>query len=208
MENLRIGISLRIDKIQSYNENRDAISQEWTTLLEKCDITPILIPNSLKNIKNFLQELEIKGIILSGGDNIGEFPERDRTENELIEYSLKNELPILGVCRGMQILNKFFGGGVIKNESNNHVKLNHKITILNSKFKKVFDNSKMEVNSYHNNIIRKSELNNDSDIFAIDERDNTIEGFFHLKYPIFGVMWHPERKSDEKSSQLLNEIFR
>ena len=207
MKNLRIGISLRIDKIQSYNENRDAISQEWTKLLEKCGITPILIPNNLTNIKNFLQELEIKGIILSGGDNIGEFPERDRTENELIEYSLKNKIPILGVCRGMQILNKFFGGGVIENENDNHVKLNHKITILNSRFKEVFDDTKIEVNSFHNNIIRKVELNNDSDIFAIDERDNTIEGFFHLKYPIFGVMWHPERKSNEKSSQLLNEIF-
>ena len=208
MENLRIGISLRIDDITKYGEKRDAISQEWIKLLEECNITPILIPNSLKNVKNFIQELDLKGIILSGGDNIGDYPDRDETENQLIEYSIKENIPILGVCRGMQIINKFFGGDIIKNGSEEHVRINHNVKISDLKFKKLFTKGDIEVNSFHKNIIPKEKLHNDFIIFAIDERDSTVEGFYHNKYPIIGVMCHPERTYNDKSFLLINDVFR
>ena len=208
MNNARIGISLRIDEILKYEEKRDAISQDWIMLLEECGITPILIPNSLKNINDFVENLHLKGIILSGGDNIGEYPDRDKTENELIKFSLEKKIPILGVCRGMQILNQFFGGNIIKNGSNRHVKINHEIKISDIKYEKLFNNDKFEVNSFHNNIITKNELHDDFNIFAIDERDDTIEGCYHKKYQIIGVMWHPERKFDQKSFLLMNKIFK
>lgn len=208
MENRRIGISLRIDDITKYGEKRDAISQEWIKLLEECNIIPILIPNSLKNVKNFIQDLDLKGIILSGGDNIGDYPDRDETENQLIEYSLEESIPVLGVCRGMQILNKFFGGDIIKNGSDEHVRINHNVKIADLKFKKLFTEDEIEVNSFHKNIITKEKLHDDLAIFAIDERDDTVEGYYHKKFPIIGVMWHPERTYNDKSFLLINDIFR
>jgi gamma-glutamyl-gamma-aminobutyrate hydrolase PuuD len=42
---------------------------------------------------------------------------------------------------------------------------------------------------------------------ATHKDDNTIEGFIHVKYPIIGVMWHPERNPDNNSIQLFKEIF-
>ena len=101
MKNIRIGISLRIDNIKKYDEKRDAISQEWIKLLEECGIIPILIPNSLKNVKKFIHEFNLDGIILSGGDNIGDFPDRDQTEDQLIEYSWVYWLMGIGLINGM-----------------------------------------------------------------------------------------------------------
>lgn len=60
------------------------------TFLEKSDAFPILIPNTLSDVKSFLQEMEIDGFILSGGDNIGDDPERDQTEREIIDFAIDN----------------------------------------------------------------------------------------------------------------------
>ena len=77
------GISLRVELIEKYNEKRDTISQEWTNFLQKLAITPILIPNTLDDVKSYISDVGIDGIILSGGDNIGKFPERDETEKQI-----------------------------------------------------------------------------------------------------------------------------
>ena len=78
----RFGISLRVELIEKYNEKRDTLSQEWTNFLQKRAIIPILIPNTLDDVKSYISDLGIDGLILSGGDNIGEFPERDKTEKQ------------------------------------------------------------------------------------------------------------------------------
>jgi len=43
--------------------------------------------------------------------------------------------------------------------------------------------------------------------FATHKDDNTVEGFIHVRYPIIGVMWHPERNPNDNSIQLFKEIF-
>ena len=83
MKKLRIGISTRIIPSENYIDDRDTLSHDWASLLEKINILPILIPNSLLEIEEFLDEIELDGIILSGGDNIGEFPLRDKNENKI-----------------------------------------------------------------------------------------------------------------------------
>ena len=110
---IRIGITLRVVKANNYDEKRDALSQEWTSFLEKLDAYPIFIPNTLTNVESFLKSMRLDGMILSGGDNIGDNSERDRTEKAIIEYGINSKIPIFGVCRGMQVLNKYFGGSII-----------------------------------------------------------------------------------------------
>ena len=94
----RFGISLRVELIEKYNEKRDTLSQEWTNFLQKCAIIPILIPNTLDDVKSYISDLGIDGLILSGGDNIGEFPERDKTEKQILDYAIDKRFPVLGVC--------------------------------------------------------------------------------------------------------------
>lgn len=201
----RIAVSLRIVTANNYNENRDAISHDWISFLEKINAYPILIPNSLSNTKSFLENLEIDGIILSGGDNIGDNLERDQTEIELIEFGISKKIPIFGVCRGMQVLNQYFGGSVKTLDTKKHVGKPHSINIIHKKFD-FLNKDNFKVNSFHNNVIEKENIGKNLQSFAIME-DKTIEGFFHNEFLITGVMWHPEREQNLENLTMLNQIF-
>ena len=130
----KIGISLRVEKIEKFNEKRDTISHDWIKFLEMLDYMPILIPNNLKDTKEYLSSLNLDGIVLSGGDNIGDDQKRDQTENKIIDFGLSNKLPIFGVCRGMQMLNVFFNGTIDESSNPNHVRNPHSLEINNQKF--------------------------------------------------------------------------
>tara|TARA_B110000467_G_scaffold97121_1_gene87845 strand:- start:188 stop:826 length:639 start_codon:yes stop_codon:yes gene_type:complete len=189
----RIGITTRIVNAQGYEEKRDALSQDWVKFLEIENIIPILIPNNLSNIPVFLEEINLDGIILSGGDNIGDDKDRDNTEKLIIEFGISKKIPIFGVCRGMQVLNKFFKGKITSDKNNKHVGKDHQIFISDKKVSDFLTQNKMIVNSFHQNIISVEDVGESLIAFAIDKKDNTVEGFTHKELPITGVMWHPER---------------
>lgn len=203
----RIGITLRVENIQEYDEKRDAISQEWVNFMEKMDMIPIFIPNTLANTKEFLEEMELEGIILSGGDNKGDDPNRDRTEQSLIKYGISKKIPIVGICRGMQVLNNFFGGTHTQTKENEHVGTNHEILITDDEIIKSVKSNTREVNSFHHNIILEETLGEDLKVFAKSSSDNTIEGFVHNEFPITGIMWHPERESKSELEIKFMQIF-
>ena len=204
----RIGISLRVQNIEGINEKRDAISHDWIHFLQELGYLPILIPNNLKNVEEYISELKLDGLILSGGDNIGEFPERDKTEIKVLEFAIKNSMPVLGVCRGMQLINKYFDGTVSKNDNLSHVGVEHNVEITNSNFSDILGKNKLKVNSFHNNLIKKNDVGDNLMVFAQSENDFTIEGYFHKKLPIVGVMWHPERDRErEYQSKIVDIIY-
>ncbi len=186
----KIGLSLRVEIIKEYEEKRDALSHDWIDFFGKLNFLPILIPNKLHDIEAFLKEMKLDGLILSGGDNIGDDPERDITEKKIINFALSEKIPLLGVCRGMQVLNQFFNGKIIIQSDDTHVNCNHFIEITNSKF---LNFQRLKVNSFHNNLINNEILGDNLIPFAISKDDETIEGFYHESFPILGVMWHPER---------------
>jgi putative glutamine amidotransferase len=204
---IRLGISLRIVEETNYEEKRDALSHDWLTLIENLNAFPILIPNNLKNLDEFLLNSNLDGLILSGGDNIGKNPERDRSENTIIGFGLKQKIPIFGVCRGMQIINNYFGGSININSTIDHVKNSHNVQIINSKFSDIIGKLSLKVNSYHNNTITTEILGKNLDPFAISGSDRTVEGFFHTELPIVGVMWHPERSNAENSELILRNTY-
>jgi gamma-glutamyl-gamma-aminobutyrate hydrolase PuuD len=203
----RVGISLRVEFIDRYKEKRDVLSQDWTNFLQKTNSIPIMIPNTLSDVTEFLNEMELNFIILSGGDNIGDFPERDKTEYEIINYAIKNNIAILGVCRGMQILNNFFGGSVITTSNQNHVGKPHPIDFTSSKFPELIEKKSLQVNSFHNNIIKKEGLGDNLETFALSKIDDTVEGYFHTNLPIIGIMWHPERSNHIELESFLIKII-
>jgi len=204
----KIGISLRVETIKKYEEKRDALSHDWIDFFEKLNFLPILIPNKLSSIETFLKEMKLDGLILSGGDNMGDDPERDITEKKIIDFALSEKIPLLGVCRGMQVLNQFFNGKILFQGSNTHVGNDHFIEIINLKFSKFTNSQKLIVNSFHNNLINNEILGDKLIPFAISEGDGTIEGFYHESLPILGIMWHPERdNSNPNQIELMKMIY-
>ena len=120
--------------------------------------------------------------------------EREEMELRLCEMFSKSKKPILGIGRGMQILNVFFGGTLCDNieDASNHIHL----TESKAEFRRHFvtmDNKSYMVNSAHKSVIEK--LGEELAATAYAE-DNTIEAIKHCSLPIFGVQWHPEHKSE------------
>ncbi|MCV0411903.1 gamma-glutamyl-gamma-aminobutyrate hydrolase family protein [Nitrosarchaeum sp.] len=198
----KIGITMRISDSQSYTEKRDAISHDWGKFLNKLNLLPIFIPNSIENINEYLSESGIEGIIISGGDNLGDDLIRDQTEKKVIDFGIKNKIPILGVCRGMQAINVFFGGNIKKNKSVDHVSKRHNIKFISNDVPHITD--VIEVNSFHRNLIEENDLGKDLKIFAKCQDDESVEGIRHTKLPIIGVMWHPERDMNDFQIHLLD----
>ena len=204
----RIGISLRIVEAPNYEEERDALSHDWTSLLEELGFVSVHIPNTLKNLGDFLDEMSLDGIVLSGGDNIGENKNRDETEKKLLVYALEKKIPVIGVCRGMQLINNYFGGKISTDASTIHLAKKHDIEITDENFSSLFKSSSFHVNTYHKNLIQTEGMGNGLKSFAIFNKDGSVEGFFHEKLPIIGVMWHPERDPDINSKAIISTIFK
>ena len=122
---------------------------------------------------------------------------RDIYELNLISYGIENEIPIFGVCRGMQIVAKYFESTFKKVKD--HVAVNHKLIVSkNSKYREnllKLDN----VNSYHNYAIDKVGKNL---IISAFSDDKSIEAIEHTKSKIFGQMWHSERQQPFKKEEL------
>jgi len=193
----------------AYVEHRDGLAQDWASFLEKLGYIPIFIPNTLLKVDEFLSNLSLDMIILTGG---GECPvqletatkdiqnKRNFTEKALIEYSVANETPLLGVCRGFQFINTYFGGtltrGLTGTEqiSGNHVATEHKVFFVEQDWSDLIKADQIQVNSFHDDGILVSQLAGCLDITAVsDEESSLVEGFRHKFLPISGIQWHPER---------------
>ena len=203
----KIAVSLRIVEASNYKEKRDALSHDWVEFFEKIGVFPLFVPNNIRDVEGFLTEMKVDGIILSGGDNVGDDLDRDRTERELIQFSINSKTPLFGVCRGMQAINKFFNGEVIVSKDRNHVSKTHSVKINNMN-SKIMNNSNLSVNSFHNNLIFKEGIGKGLTTFAISKDDETVEGFFHKEYPISGVMWHPEREQNKENILIVKEFLK
>jgi putative glutamine amidotransferase len=184
---LTFGTTMRITSAIGYSELRDSIAMDWSKYFLKAFPHDrfLFIPNIQNKAIDYFKNWDINVLVLSGGDDFGIYYERDNTEISLLNYALKNEIPVIAICRGMQLVHHFFGGKIVKGINEfitTHKSSKHKISI---------ENKIKEVNSFHTNYIKEDTLNEKFIVFARCMQDNTIEGFRNDQ--ILAMMWHPER---------------
>ena len=134
---------------------------------------------------------------INGSVNINE--NRDRTEMAAAKTFLKAGKPILGICRGMQLLNVALGGTLIQHlpttdEHRSHDdsrSLTHEVLAIEGGLFHSLYGERFHVNTLHHQAI--DDLGTGLRATMIHERDNVIEGVEHEQLPCFGVQWHPER---------------
>lgn len=151
------------------------------------------------------------GLILCGGNDInpkyyGEDIngsvdidyERDKVELELLKAFVKAGKPVMGICRGFQLINVYFGGTLYQDIENakQHSSyadfdLIHGVTAVKDSILHKLYGENFVVNSYHHQAIKK--LGDNLKVTLTSADKTVIEGFEHNSLPIFGVQWHPER---------------
>jgi N5-(cytidine 5'-diphosphoramidyl)-L-glutamine hydrolase len=159
-------------------------------MLNKLDIlmTPVNIFNKIN--KHLLKDAD--GLFLMGGGDINKIEKkktnkiRDEFEKKLFKYFIKQDKPIIGICRGFQNIVSFYG--IKLSKIKDHVRTNHHIKIDNSRFIK---SKSLSVNSYHNYAIKS--LPKDFSIVS-KLKDGSIEIAEHKIKNILCLMFHPERK--------------
>ncbi len=186
---------------QTRKEYVDVLDQQFSALFSN-DFCLIPMPNRISNVVEFVENVGCEGVVLTGGNSTMESDldycqNRSYVQMELLKYTEKKNIPTLGICYGMQFINKYLGGEVL--EVSHHINTKHLVS---------FGEMSIEVNSFHKHGILKEGLAPELIEIAQFE-DNTIESFIHRSLPWLGIMWHPERASSNPDIwvNLVKDIF-
>lgn len=178
-----VAITQRVSVVPAYGERRDCLDQAWTKFLAACGLLPVLLPNVTEAAVALCETTAIAGLIFTGGNDLaalgGDAPERDAVENALLDLAGERGLPVLGVCRGMQVIQQRFDVPLRRVEG--HVTQHQVIQI---------DGEPREVNSYHR--FAAFESRPPLEVWAV-AADGVVKAVRHSAQPITGIMWHPER---------------
>lgn len=157
------------------------------------------------------------GLILPGGGDITPafFGERntgsvnidtelDILQFQAMDYAIRSSMPVLGICKGMQIINVALGGTIVQNlpTSDIHRYINgdqyHITEILEGSCLHALYGPTATVNSAHHQAL--AVLGDNLQPIQWCPTDGCIETVIHKKLPVLGVQWHPERLDTTKTT--------
>lgn len=197
----RVGITQRVMKHPRYDEVMDCLDINWAKFLVSINILPVPLPLlPAGSVDDIWKTLKLDGLILSGGNTLVAYAdetdelenlsaERDAYEQALLKAVLSTGRPILGVCRGLQVINTYYNGQLTKIKG--HAGTRHRLVAEDSATAFQFPS---EVNSFHDCAVPRKNLGKELIALAHDAEDN-IEAFYHPKDKVLGIMWHPEREN-------------
>jgi len=187
MKPLYIAIPLRI------NENHYEIKKRYATYIKKENCIPIFITPENEELLTLCQ-----GVLFPGGLDI--HPKRyhekmiedceineelDEFEYHLLDLCMSLQLPIMGICRGIQLLNCYFGGTLLQ-DIPHHQHTSHRVKNI---FFHISKQKTAITNSFHHQAILKIA---DGFLPFLFAEDNIIEGIIHKEKRIIAVQYHPE----------------
>jgi len=211
-----ITVSRIFENHQFYNQNPSAYAEA----VVRAGGLPILIPIEYPVQQVFRILGQVDGLLLSGGEDVdfrlynGELhpkadatcEERDQIEIELLKNAIQAKKPVLGICRGIQLINVALGGTLythipaqFETEINHNSPrekgrdyLVHKVELdQNSKLGKIIGIKQLSVNSFHHQAIQTIAPNLRVTARATDGLIEAVE-LAGDPFGVIGVQWHPE----------------
>ena len=195
---------------------------------------PVLLPIGISKVAltNLIKRLD--GILLTGGGDIAlryfegqphiriaeDPPGRDELELELVSLAVKGNLPLFGICRGVQMINVAMGGTLytdIEDQFSREIRhdcypgwprdfLAHSVQIQpESKLSSIFGTDRVEVNSLHHQAIDQIAPGLVATAFSPDGLVEAVE----IPGQCFGigVQWHPECLPNASEMRALFKAF-
>ena len=228
-----IGITTNQDTSRQ-NAPYDTLSSAYAAAIQAAGGLPLLIPNELplEALTDLRKHLD--GVLLSGGGDIdpthfngidhisigGISQQRDELEISLVRLAVATDWPLLGICRGTQIINVAMGGTLYTDiPSQYHTELTHntpldqgrdflahEVTIMaESRLNAILGSDKLMVNSFHHQAIKNVAVKLTVSATAAD---GLVEGLELAEQRFFvGVQWHPECIWQKPEQQKLFKAF-
>lgn len=195
----RIGLTQRSHAVPGYGERRDMLDQRWSALIERLGACPLPLANNVRDVDAYLDALGLDALVLTGGNDIATLPdaadgapERDRFEAAAYRHFVQRGKPVLGVCRGAQMINHLAGGRLVR--VSGHAGTHHKLVWADA-LPAHWDRP-AEVNSYHGWAIPADGLAPGMEALAWGA-DGTVEAFRCGGVQVNAIVWHPEREEGE-----------
>ncbi len=189
----RIGLSMRVAAETRYEELRDAIAADWCAFMEFAlpDALWLPLPNVGAGAAKLVDAWGLDGIVLTGGNDLGEYAHKDETDAALLRHAMERGLPLFGVCRGLQVIAHAHGLALEGCDPHRHVAAEHPIEFRPGALGDVISATHATVNSYHQFGLRHSIAAESLEIQATE--GPWAEAVSVRGLPITAVMWHPER---------------
>lgn len=193
---------------------------------------PVMLPPGDPNLSELLTRLD--GIILTGGGDIDPQhyqgsphetnymldPERDHSEIELAKTLMKLDVPLLGICRGMQVINVALGGTLVEHLPDEvgeevlhrappRLPVAHEVTVEPaSRLAEIMGQTQASPTSWHHQAIRQPGAGLQVVAHAPDGTIEAVEKPDHAW--LVAVQWHPELSADVQPEQqrLFDELVR
>ena len=211
---------------------RSYVNEDYVDSVVKNGGIPFIIPFTEADEVIKSQMAHVQGLILSGGHDVdphlyGEelmpkigpiWPQRDHFDMLLLKIAEEANKPVLGVCRGAQIINVAHGGSLyqdisyrseqtLKHEQGHTPDLpTHKVTIKkNSLLAKTLGKTECMVNSFHHQLIKKVA----PDLLEVaDASDGVPEGLENKQGTVLAIQWHPEMLHNNPNTKYMNNLFK
>jgi putative glutamine amidotransferase len=223
-----IGIGADIQSPEGQRE-RAFVYLTYVEAVRRAGAIPVLIPPQPENAGQLMGELD--GFLLAGGDdcNPAVYGEerhptvepmdsrREANDLALAEAARKHEVPMLGICLGLQVMNVAAGGTLIQDIDSQHDteirhasipedRARHDVIIeQGTHLASVLPSLELNVNSSHHQAIRK--VGPGLRVTALAP-DGIVEGLEDPRHPFYlGVQWHPEDMVGEASGSALFAAF-
>ena len=217
-----VGVAANLCPVDAEGKNiHSSVSCKFAESIRQVGGLPLVIPVGDESIVRDYVEM-IDKLILTGGQNVhpqfyGEKKTiesddynlvRDEFELALLKEALRQNKPIMAICRGVQLVNVAFGG-TLHQEIEGHWQglpfgTSHSIETVEGSVVAQLFGKESQVNSVHRQSIK--DLAPNFRVTAIDPRDQTIEAIESIdEHRIIGLQWHPEFLVNEEDGNL--ELF-
>jgi gamma-glutamyl-gamma-aminobutyrate hydrolase PuuD len=216
-----VGVSTWSDHVRwrVFDEELAFVEARFVTILNALGADCLLVPPQATLPERVLRELD--AFVLSGGADIGSSPGRDATELGLARLAIELDRPLLGVCRGCQVLNVALGGTLVPHVPDRYAELTHSLydpdaetfsfaahevrAVVGSPVAEACGERFRVLSSHHQAVDR---LGDGLDPVAWSE-DGLVEAICRgaSRFAV-GVQWHPEADDDERLFAALLDAVR
>lgn len=204
------------------DERKYYLNPAYLENINQCGASTVILPYEVQSVPAYMNL--ISGLLLTGGGdvcpkNFNQEPhektnppclERDEFELAVCREAYKRGIPILGICRGVQLLNVALGGDLIQHheghsfEGDKRKSYVHAVKLAKgSMFHGIIGSDEIEVNSIHHQAVG-AVLGEGVKICALsnDGLTEAIEGI--SKKFVLGVQWHPEELNDKNTKAIFS----